>query len=139
MISVPLSPGMNNRKLEVLITQLDANVEGQLGFWQFEYDGYPLICITDEDMDRMRIMTPIVQVEQLSDAVILECMNANFDRALDARYCINNGTLWGAFIHPLTPLNQDQFHSACSQVAMVSRNFGTSFSSGGLAFNTDIV
>ena len=46
-------------------------------------------------------MTPITERDQLSSELIYACMEANYDRALDARYCINDETLWGAYMHPL--------------------------------------
>ena len=137
MISVPTSPGMNNRKLDVLIRRMGDNVEGRPGFWQFDHNDSRLICITDESHDRMRVMTPIAPVDELNDDLIMACLAANFDRALDARYCLNGDTLWGAFIHPLSPLTDDQFFSACAQVSEVARNFGSTFSSGELAFEAD--
>jgi len=139
MISVPRSTDMNNDRLGELIAQIGSDVEGQPGFWQFNFGQARLVCITDETHDRMRVMTPIAPVDELPPKEILECMNANFDRALDARYCINNGTLWGAFIHPLGCLTSTLFHSACSQVSEVAINFGSSYTSGGLSFNSDIV
>ena len=137
MISIQ-SSGMNNKRLGELIATIGSDVEGQPGFWQFNFGEIRLICITDETHDRMRVMTPIASVEELGSEHILACMNANFDRALDARYCVNNDMLWGAFIHPLGCLTDSLFHSACSQVSDVAVNFGGSYSSGGLSFNSDI-
>ena len=137
MISVPQPSDMNNDRLGELIRQIGGDVEGQSGFWQFNFGETRLICITDETHNRMRVMTPI-NIEELTGEILVACMSANFDRALDARYCMNNGQLWGAFLHPLASLTGPLFHSACSQVSEVALNFGTSFSSGGLSFNSDI-
>ena len=137
MISIP-APNMNNERLGKLIETIGSDVEGQTGFWQFNFGKVRLICITDEAHDRMRVMTPIASIDELSSEHFLACMNANLDRALDARYCVNNDTLWGAFIHPLGCLTDSLFHSACSQVSDVAVNFGGSYSSGGLSFNSDI-
>lgn len=128
---------MNNRRLDMIIRDIGENVDGQLGFWQFDAFGRRLVCITDESHDRLRIMTPITERDQLSSELIYTCMEANYDRALDARYCINDDTLWGAYIHPLRSLQENQFRSACSQVAEVATNFGTTFSSGELRFGGD--
>ena len=98
-----------------------------------------VLCVTDEHYNRMRVMTPIAPVEEVPESTIMQCMNANFDRALDARYCISNDMIWGAFIHPLGSLTPTLFQSACHQVTEVSRTFGTTFSSGGISFNSDIV
>jgi len=128
---------MNNRRLDTLIREVGTDVDGQLGFWQFNVCGKRLVCITDELRDRMRIMTPITDRTQLNTDLIMTCMEANYDRALDARYCINDETLWGAFMHPLRALQEEQFCSACSQVAEIAANFGTTFSSGELRFGGD--
>ena len=138
MVSAP-RPDMNNTRLEQIIQAVGQDIQGELGYWQFTLQDTQLICITDESHDRMRIMTPIANAEDIGPETLLACMSANFDRALDARYCISNDTLWGAFIHPLGSLTAGLFQSACHQVAEVSRNFGTTFTSGGLSFNSDIV
>jgi hypothetical protein len=93
-----------------------------------------MYCIADEHHDRMRIITPVASVAELSNEVVSRCMEANFDRALDARYCIHDGTLWGAFIHPLRSLDEQQFLSAIAQVWRVAKNFGKTYSSGPLVF-----
>jgi hypothetical protein len=127
---------MCNASLDTIIREMGTKIEGQLGFWQFVAFGIPLICITDESHDRMRLMTPIADVGNVDDELIRACMEANYDRALDARYCINDDTVWGAFMHPLSLLQADQFGSACRQVAELSKNFGTTFSSGELRFGS---
>ena len=134
MIMPAKSGLMDNEALDALIHEIGTSVEGQLGFWQFHSQGTQLYCITDEAHDRMRLMTPIVETEGLREKTILACMEANYDRALDARYCINDGTLWGAFMHPLSLLQPEQFRSACRQVCELSKNFGTTYSSGELRF-----
>lgn len=138
MVSMP-QPEMNNTRLEQIIQSIGEDVQGELGYWQFLLGDIRLLCVTDEAHDRMRVMAPIAPIEEVPASTLLKCMSANFDRALDARYCVSNDMLWGAFIHPLGSLTTALFHSACHQVAEVSRTFGTTFSSGGLSFNSDIV
>lgn len=131
----PLSPrGMDNRQLDQLIRSLGQDVEGELGHWRFNVREIAMFCITDEAHDRMRVMAPILPVADLQPGLLETCMEANFDRALDARYCTSNETLWGAFIHPLECLTEALFESAVRQVAEVTRTFGDSFSSGELFF-----
>ena len=93
-----------------------------------------MFCVTDELHDRMRVMAPILPVADLENGMLEMCMEANFDRALDARYCTSDGTVWGAYIHPLRCLTDAQFQSAVRQVAEVTRNFGSTFSSSQLEF-----
>jgi len=134
MIMASDAGGMSNRGLDALIKQIGTDIKGQLGFWEFTAHGWRLCCITDESHNRMRLMTSIADKGQLTPELLTACMQANFDRALDARYCLSGDTLWGAFIHPLRSLEASLFLSACSQVAMLGENFGTTFSSGELRF-----
>ena len=128
--------GMNNRRLRTLIDEVASSVSGETGAWRFTVDGVVMFCISDEAHDRMRIISPIAAAEDLGQEILTECLAANFNRALDARYCIHEGTVWGAFIHPLSPTTDDQILSAINQVAQVSRNFGKSFSSSPLVFGS---
>jgi len=130
---------MNNAKLDVLIRSLSDQVQGELGYWQFALDDQQVLCVTDEHHDRMRVMVPIAKTVDLNANLLMAAMEANFDRSLDPRYCINNDTIWSAFIHPLRDLSDSLFVSACHQVTEAAKNFGTTFSSGGLSFNTDVI
>ena len=82
----------------------------------------------------MRAMSPIRPAAGLSQADLERMMQANFDSALDARYAIANGTLWSVFIHPLSPLERDEFISGLGQVANVAQSYGTLYSGGALQF-----
>lgn len=131
----PLTPsGMDNRRLDQLIRELGCKIDGAQGQWRFEAFEITMFCVTDELHDRMRVIAPILPVADLENGMLEECMEANFDRALDARYCTSEGTIWGAFIHPLRSLSDGLFRSAVRQVAELTRNFGGSFSSGQLEF-----
>ena len=61
-------------------------------------------------------------------------MQANFDTALDARYAIANGLVWGTFIHPLDSLTTRDFASGILQTKSLADTFGTTFSSGALSY-----
>lgn len=82
----------------------------------------------------MRIMIPIGPAEDIPREELLRLMQANFDSALDARYAIANGQLWGTFIHPLSELSDEQFLVGLGQTANVVLSYGTSYSSGLLIF-----
>ena len=129
-----LNKRMNNKKLGELIDKISSQVDGQPGFWRFIYNGHELMCITDERADRMRIMTPVEAVAEMKGDQLYACMAANFDRALDARYCIDEDYLWSAFIHPLGSLSPELFASAVEQVVGAKVNFGGDYSSGALYF-----
>jgi hypothetical protein len=126
---------MNNHRLDTIIREHAVKLhEDKLGYWKFEYREHVLMVITDETHNRMRIITPVAEVNDLSDEIWLLCMSANFDRALDARYAVSGDLLWSAFIHPLKQLEDEQVVDALDQVATLAANFGTTFSSGNLAF-----
>jgi len=129
-----ISSVMNNHRLDTLIREHGNVDEGQLGYWRFEYQDRSLLVMSDEKHNRMRIITPVAEVNDLGEQIWLLALTANFDRALDARYAINGDYLWSAYIHPLQELTDDQFLDGLRQVVTLADNFGTSFSSGDLMF-----
>ncbi len=88
------------------------------------------MVVFDEKADRMRMFTPIGPDTLLTPDLMRRMLQANFDSALDARYAVANKLIWGVFIHPLSPLDQDQFASAVIQILNVATSFGNGFSSG---------
>ena len=128
---------MNNEQLDVLVKEHADHVhQATPGHWQFDYFGRVLIVLSDEAMNRMRIITPVIEVSELDADAVVTCLSANFDRALDARYAINGEYLWSAFIHPLKELQDSQVVDALMQVATLAVTYGTNFSSSGLTFGT---
>ena len=127
--------GMNNERLALLIRKVATSViEDQPGFWKFEAKEKLVFVITDQSHNRMRIMTPIIELESISPEEHQVLLAANFDRALDARYCSNENYLWSAFLHPLRELEDQQFLDALDQVITLSKNFGSSYTSSDLVF-----
>lgn len=125
---------MTNDSLLEIITKNSDSIQGTTGSWQFLYEGQQLFCITDQNNNRMRIMSPIAQSDILDKGLLLDAMTANFHSALDVRYAIANGVLWSAFIHPLQELSPGEVESAISQVQLAAKTFGTTFSSTELIF-----
>ncbi|MDB2686502.1 type III secretion system chaperone [Mariniblastus sp.] len=127
---------MNNQRLRELIRQKASTIhEDELGFWKFEFDEMLVLVITDESHNRMRIISPVLELDSMPDEQWKVLMSANFDRALDARYCVNGDMLWSAFIHPLEQLTSGQFLNGLQQVVTLAKNYGTSYSSGEVVFN----
>ncbi|MEO0603661.1 MAG: type III secretion system chaperone, partial [Myxococcota bacterium] len=79
--------------------------------WSFELLEQPVTVLTDENADRMRIMIPIGPAAGLPPGFAERMLQANFDSALDARYAIARGMVWSTFIHPLSPLDDEQLAS----------------------------
>ena len=125
---------MTNKELDVIIANISKIIRGRHGNWEFEIDTTQFICLTDEYHNRMRIISPITEVTEISSEQILKCMEANFHTALDTKYAISNGVLWSVFIHPLKELSQKQVIDAISQVYSSVRTFGTTYSSSNLIF-----
>jgi hypothetical protein len=82
----------------------------------------------------MRIMTPVAEDDELSAKQVRTLLEANFDRALDARYALARGYVWSAFIHPLTALTEAEFVDGVHQVVTLAENYGTSYTSTDLVF-----
>jgi len=125
---------MDNAQLKTIIQSLADEVQGQDGQWQFKINDRVLICVTDINHNRMRVITPIVEVQKLSADEILNALTANFHTALDVKYAISDDVLWSVFIHPLKELSRDQARDAIEQVYSAAETFGTSYSSTDLVF-----
>lgn len=128
---------MNQEKLEKIIKDKAGTSEGANGQVLFTYDEIPMALLSDTNYDRMRIIAPIVKQEEVTQEQMYAVLDANFHSALDARYATSNGILYATFIHPLSPLTQDQVESALRQVAALVHNFGTSYSSGELIYGQE--
>jgi len=134
--ALPAKPGsaMTNSRLAVLIKRLDLQARGEQGYWQFSVEEHQVTVITDAKADRMRVIVPIARADKLERDVLFRLMQANFDSALDARYAIAKGVVWGTYIHPLAALEEKEFISGVGQVVNLALTFGTSYSSGALIF-----
>jgi len=126
---------MNNERLaEIVREHADTLHRDEVGYWQFDYFGFQMIIMTGDTMNRMRIMSPVAPLEGMENEQLLECLAANFDRALDAKYATSGGILWSTFMHPLAELEDHQVLAALNQVARLSATFGTTYSSSDLTF-----
>jgi len=120
---------MTQAELERIIWQEAEQPQGEGGIVQFIYNDVNMALISDENFDRMRIIAPVINVEDMTQGQINSILSANFQTALDARYAANEGVLYSAYIHPLFSLNRDEVSSALGQVAALVKNFGTTYSS----------
>lgn len=134
LFSLFASAQMNNQKLESLLSQQVDSIIGTPGRWQVNFQKLPMMVVTDETNDRMRIIAPIVGVDELEKDVLLDCLAANFHSALDVKYAVSNDVLWCVFIHPLSPLTEAELKSAIEQVYYGTATFGTTYSSTPLLF-----
>lgn len=123
------SPKMTSKRITSMIRRIGTNIEGHPGYWEFSLHGQSLICVVDEDHDRMRLMARVGDVSDLSSDQLREILEANFDLSLDARYCTCDEIVWAVFLHPLRTLAPGLFASACHQTIRLVESFGTSYSS----------
>jgi len=110
----------------------EVTLSGRVMQWTVE--DVEMVCIFDEASDRMRIVSPIVEVSSLDPKELYTLLEANFHSALDARYSVSNGIVFSTYIHPLSALNEKQLASAISQVKELNKTYGTTYSSGALQY-----
>ena len=125
---------MTLARLEEILRAVDPALETSGAMFRLKVGEVQAIIVTDARADRMRILVPVRPAEGLTVADLERMMQANFDSALDARYAIARGTLWSAFIHPLSPLGKDELLSGLGQTANLAASYGGLYASGGLVF-----
>lgn len=134
LISSIASAQMNNNRLKEILEQEVDTISGDSGRWQLLYNDIPMMVLTDEGNDRMRIIAPITEASKLDKGLLLDCLTANFHSALDVKYALSNDLLWSVYVHPLSPLTEVEVQSAIQQVYAAAVTFGTTFSSTPLLF-----
>ncbi len=132
--SPPPPAAMTIQRLDSLVRERGQSVKREGAVWQFRYEGVAVVCIADTKSDRMRLVSPIIALEKMSGLQLQRTMQANFHSALDARYAVRGGILYAAYIHPLSPLQDDQVRSGLFQVTNLVKSFGTTYQSRGLYF-----
>ena len=80
-----------------VLTEIGDEVVGSDGAWEFQIGEVHVACLTDARFDRMRLIAPVVETDELTDAHREACLEANFHTALDARYATSEGVLYAAF------------------------------------------
>ena len=125
---------MDDTRLSTLIKRLDPKAIIRNNVRQLTVEGHKIMVVSDANADRMRIMTAVTAAADLEPAMLKRMLQANFDAVLDARYAIAQDIVWSAFIHPLSPLTDEQFYSGLAQVVVAAETFGSTFTSGALVF-----
>ena len=123
-------PPMTIERMTAIVKAIDPAAElGGSGF-TLTIDDVPVVIIADLTANRMRAMVPIRSAEGMTFDEMQRLMQANFDSALDARYAIAQGRVWGVFLHPFRELERDQLISGIAQTVNVAKSYGTLYSSG---------
>ena len=125
---------MTSQAMAKILESYLGDVEGESGFWRGTRAEVPVFVFCDDEHDRMRIMAPIGVVEELDPDLLHVLLQANYDRALDARYAMRRNELWSVVVHPLVTLAPDDLPSLFDQVVTLVKNTGTTFASTELVF-----
>lgn len=125
---------MTLERLAQIIQSLDAQATVRGTSFQMVIEDVPVLIITDPVADRMRAMVPIRSADDMTPEEVMRVLQANFDSALDARYAVAQGRLWAVFIHPLSPLEKDQFISSVGQTINIARTYGSLYTGGAMQF-----
>ena len=128
---------MDNKKMEKIFKNKSERVDGERGNWQLIYRERILLVLTDQDHNRMRIFTPVVEEQDIDAGIMRKMLSANFHSALDAKYSLYNGFVISTFTHPLKELTAEQLIDAMNQVVTLADNFGTTYSSTELIFGAE--
>lgn len=128
---------MNNADINNALRKLVDGFQDRDGLWSLQYGDIPLHVITDVPADRIRVFAPVMGTDVGDAAVLFRVLRANFETALDARYCIWRGTLYAAFMHPLASLDEPTFVDGMEQVVTLVKTTGDTYSSTGLRFGGD--
>ena len=125
---------MSQLSMEKVVKGVASNAKGEKGFVEFKVKDVQMYLISDAAHDRMRIIAPVAEYQKLTEQHLHAVLEANFHKALDARYAVSDGVLYSVFIHPLSALNEEQIKSAVEQVANLALSFGNEYTSGVLDY-----
>jgi hypothetical protein len=125
---------MTTSAIGKLLDSYLTELEGQPGFWRGMREEVQLFVLSDDSHDRMRIMAPIGELNDLEPKVLQVLLQANYDRALDAKYAMRGKEVWSVSVHPLATLAPDDFASFIDQVVRLVKNTGSSYASSDLVF-----
>ena len=128
------SGSTNNRRLQIMLSRTVNKIQGQTGAWEVQYGNVPMMVMTSEQHDRMRIVAVVGDETLVKEADFSFLMQANFDRALDTRYALFKGKLWAVYLHPLSTLTETELMSALRQIVNLTKTYGTTYSSSPLQF-----
>ncbi|WP_350289051.1 hypothetical protein [uncultured Croceitalea sp.] len=129
-----ISQEMTADKLLAILQQESDTLKTNGNTYQFLVEDVMLICVFDENANRMRIISPIIERDKLGEEELLNALVANFHSALDVKYALSDEIIWSVFTHPLKELSEGQIIDAVKQVYTAAKTFGGSYSSTNLVF-----
>ncbi len=125
---------MTGARISAILKAIDGDAVQSGIATELTIEDIPILVIVDEPSDRMRAMVPIRSAEGIGPEELQRMMQANFDTALDARYAVAQGRVWGVYIHPLAALQREQLVSGLIQTVNLARSYGQAYSGGAQQF-----
>ena len=125
---------MTGERIGAILKAIDQDAVQRGITTELTIDDVPIMVIVDERSDRMRAMVPIRSADGIAPEELQRMMQANFDTALDARYAVAQGRVWGVFIHPLSPLQREQLVSGLIQTVNIARSYEQAYTGGAQHF-----
>jgi hypothetical protein len=113
---------MTNETLLQMLMENSEVVEGSEGGWRCMIEEVPVVCMTDDGADRMRFMAPIPMSIEVTPALLVTLLEANFHSALDARLALHDSVLWALFVSPLSLLTPEMARNGLTQVVQLATN-----------------
>ncbi len=120
--------GMTPEKVADILGKRGITLQGEVGRWQFLYEGMQIFLLIDSEHNRIRLVTPLTRLDLLrSDPdfneveLLQKLLKADYLATGDVRFCLNNHVVWVAFLHPLDSLTERDLLSALGQMVEVAR------------------
>lgn len=137
------NPISNLNELDHFLTENFSLVEksfrpgDQNGQWRFQAGGREVVVVADQNHDRIRAMSSVGEIDPRDSKMLFKLLEANFGRALDARYAITRNVLWSLFLHPLKDCRPTQLEDGIKQVVTLAENTGSTYASSELVFGEE--
>jgi hypothetical protein len=81
----PSSPGsLDTAKLDGLLKTIIPSITGTPGRWEGVFEGVPVLIMSDDGHNRMRMLAPVARLEALDAGILLRLLEAN-ERQAGAR------------------------------------------------------
>jgi hypothetical protein len=128
------APTMTTAGIAKILDSYLTELQGEVGFWRGMREDVPVYVFSDDSHDRVRLMAPVGELKELDPKVLQVLLQANYDRALDAKYAMRGFEIWSVSVHPLATLAPDDFASYMDQVVKLVKNTGTTYASSDLMF-----
>lgn len=120
---------MTESQVQIIVGNLSEESEHEPGMSTVYFGDRWILVLTDEALNRLRVMTPIKERKNIGAAEMEKMLLANFSTALDAKYSFYDQYVVSSYSHPLDILKEEQLIDALEQVVMLARTFGTTYSS----------